>query len=483
MSDEKPLIICRKIERGKLSQQSLSSSSYTQPIEQTTTKDVKEPEIIPEAYSDIDDIETYIEEDYVEHAESENSFEASDSGPRSPIIGFKVKKQEIKVGEMKKMGFKEMGIEKEEKIVPYDIIFSHGPCIDGYTAAWIFWRNLSTETKNKLALKGGMYSKYRTPLGEGENYMFQNPHNMYNALKMVNEGYKKVFVFMKPGQKIFPDLYVGKKVLILDLDIGDQLVDVINSASHVTLIDHHISTLSTLSKNKIVDSDKFKLYFGDKTHSAASMAWKIVYNTNEIPELINIVRITDTWNFEGNYNVSKINDAMYARNCLSNFHKIEYLHLKWHEFSFNLLSEGNVISKYKNRLLKSIANKFSLGNIHSIDNGNEVIHNVAYCTSTVLHTGVGMLIKENVKKRYPRKQVHFIAIWKYVPYDDYQQGKVTVSLRDPEENIDLSIIARNVVGKDETKIICGGGHCEASSFMFTGIENLHCFIRKGYHEQ
>jgi hypothetical protein len=113
-----------------------------------------------------------------------------------------------------------------------------------------------------------------------------------------------------------------------------------------------------------------------------------------------------------------------------------------------------------------MAKKCHIGFIHTDD---DKVYTVAYTQSNILHSQIGISMRYYAEERFKRP-IHFCATWKYIP----DKECVSVSLRDPIPGINLASIARSIKGTYGK----GGGHTDAASFTFFGIDNFHKFIHK-----
>src|SRR5207237_1070823 len=79
--------------------------------------------------------------------------------------------------------------------------------------------------------------------------IFIHPNSAAGALRLQERRFPVVFVFIQPNEDIPMELVKDKRILILDLDMGDKLIEIIDVAKCVLLSDHHDSTPITLHKH------------------------------------------------------------------------------------------------------------------------------------------------------------------------------------------------------------------------------------------
>lgn len=346
-----------------------------------------------------------------------------------------------------------------------DVVISHGPnCVDGAVAAWCIWRKLSTIDKKLLSNEGGYYSSHSSKnLGPGK---YIHPNSFEGALKLQEKGYQTVFVFAQPSDNIPKELINGKNVMILDIDFGPKLVNIINNSNKVWLIDHHVSSLNTVS---LINNPKLFSYlnFSNK-ESAASLTWKFIEN-NKIPSFIDIVRIGDNWVWDDNKDAKYILKYLNLKRSFKSFQHIDKIFNTWDKKYYEYVSEGKIIIEHETAIIHKISKQCSLGYTQTNDGS---IYTIAYIQANTLHSEIGSVIKKYAEKRFNTK-IDFCATWKYVPH----KNLVSVSLRNDDYSINLSEVAKNIKGINPND---SGGHVNSSAFYFEGLENFHNYILKSH---
>lgn len=363
-------------------------------------------------------------------------------------------------------------INMENITFPHDVIISHGPgCNDGAVAAWCLWRLLPKTYRDKLSLYGGFYSN---PDKEENENIFVNgylhPNSPEGGIRLQEIGLPVVIVFVQPGQEIPRKLVQDKRVIILDLDMGDELVQIVENASFTLLVDHHDSTPLTISKYGNVLFEKYRHKFATyinihKSESGASLSWKLTHSPMLHP-FVEIVRIGDTWQWNDypELQAKFVLEALYMKRAFRSFNDIENTFIQWNENFQSYVQIGSIYYESKLSLAKQIAKQCDLGFIELNDG---TIYTVAYTQANILHSEVGSLIRYYAEKRF-EIPIDLCVTWKYISY----KGLVSVSLRDGREGLNLSFIARNIKNTNGK----GGGHTGAAGFIFYGIENFHNFI-------
>lgn len=353
---------------------------------------------------------------------------------------------------------------------PWDVIIAHGPgCHDGATAAWAVWRSMPEAYRLALGQWGGFYAKPKK-FEEGddelvfdENYV--HPNSPAGAIALQKHGLAVVFVFMQPGKEVPEELVKNKRVLVLDLDMGDALVSLVKAAKSVKLCDHHDTTMATILKHSDVllnqDRAKFSMFVDTRTaESGASLAWKLSHAA-VVPKFVDTVRIGDTWQWDENPNARYILDALWVNRSFRSFPDIEETFQTFEQMESSYVREGRVLFQYKEALAKSMAKHCELAYVRTKDGK---VYTVAYAAISTLRSEVGNKMRFYAEKRF-KMPIDFAAVWTYMP--DHKM--VQVSIRDPAPGLNLGEIARNIDGPDAK----GGGHPKASGFTFSGIENFH----------
>lgn len=360
----------------------------------------------------------------------------------------------------------------------WDVIIAHGPCHDGFVAAWSVWRMLPAGERAELAKVGGFYARSGTsdkPSKKDEEdeedepvTEFVHPTSPEGAVKLQQQGFPIVFAFTHPEKRVPEELVKDKRVLILDLDMGAALVPLVKASKSTMLCDHHASTCDTIAKYSDVllkeCKGKFATFVNTATsESGASLAWKLTHGP-VVPKFVNFIRIGDTWQWDEDENVKPVLEGMYARRIYRSFPQIEEAFLTFEDNFDRYFTEGLAIIRFKETLIKGMAKQCELGYVKTHDG---TVYTIAYMNAGTLNSEVAVAMRFYAERRF-KVPIHFCATMKYHPKD----GTMGFSARSPAAGIDLSVVCRNIVGAR------GGGHPKASGFNFIGIENLHQVILK-----
>lgn len=175
------------------------------------------------------------------------------------------------------------------------VVFSHGPCPDGYTAAWAYWRTLPLETREHLAQFGGYYSK--NPPIQGLDA--PNPTGFDTAKAILEAGHPVAFVFTHPTAKVDAELVRGRQVLIFDLALELALEKPIcELAASVLVLDHHKTgkEIAEAVGKKFSGSGRVEVFY-DMDRSAAGIVWDR-FNPGQKSDLAAYIQDRDIWTWK-----------------------------------------------------------------------------------------------------------------------------------------------------------------------------------------
>lgn len=195
--------------------------------------------------------------------------------------------------------------------------------------------------------------------------------------------------------KLDTDELRGKRVCFLDFSIGKSaMLELLDVAEHVTVIDHHISVHKELSE---IVADNFN-YVYDVNKSGAGLAWDYFIG-GEMPYFIKLVQDRDIW-------TKKYDDAdalalairvedMYFEDMVCYIaDMIKYTTDNQRgadPATDNLITEGRSYLKYQNHIVKQIAsNAFKA----TLDDGQVVMK--VNCAAGLI-SDVGNYLAENNK--------------------------------------------------------------------------------------
>jgi hypothetical protein len=300
---------------------------------------------------------------------------------------------------------------------------------------------------------------------------FVHPNSQEGAMRLQRKGFNTVFVFAQPQESIAARLISGKRVLVLDLDLGDALIPLVEAAAYVFVCDHHESTTQTIQKYShllfSVYQDKFGMYVNSsKQESGASLAWRLVYGSEPSP-LVEIVRIGDTWQWSDRPDLHPraVLRALDLKRTFRSFIDLEHTAATWiSDFPVHIQIGQALLSAQKG-LIRRAAKRCDLGRIQTRDG---CLYTVAYTQATILHSEIGDAIRPYAESRF-KVPIDLCATWKYVS----AKQLISVSLRSGAPGINLASIAQNIVGGTGK----GGGHAHAASFTIVGLNNFHQFIQ------
>lgn len=339
----------------------------------------------------------------------------------------------------------------------YQVVFYHRGCNDGAAAAWCFWRKLDSQYRDvDLAQwEGGMYTYNRGVAG-------YDPHSQDTALEMLEVGYGTVFVAVPPNTFVYEQLCRDRSVLFLDVSPpASQLEVILSICTKCTIRDHHQSAIDAITGVK--DEKLDALIVEDPKTSGATLAWKLAYPGVKIPPLIDLIRIMD--NKEWSDMAGSVERSAYlnAERMLTTFPRIEKIFNEWATLSPTMVKTGRLARVYAEGLVKQMAKKYSIGFMAGPMGTH---HTVAYLTGSILKGEVATEVRRLITGK--DITVDCVAIWDY----DGEKDIVAVSLRSPRPGFNLvhsiTSLLRNTIS--------AGGHADAASFRFYGIERFREYI-------
>lgn len=211
----------------------------------------------------------------------------------------------------------------------------------------------------------------------------QNTANTFETMAM---GY---------GNKLDLEALRDKRVVFLDFSVGkDKMLEILEVAERVTVIDHHVSVHKELSE---IEANNFN-YVYDVDKSGAGLAWDYFIG-GELPYFVQLVQDRDIW-------TKKFEDAdalalairveeMYFEDMVCHISDI-ILHATMFPESMDratrlLIKEGYSYLKYQRHIVKQIASNAVKT---KLDDGQEVMK--VNCAAGLI-SDVGSYLSENNK--------------------------------------------------------------------------------------
>lgn len=165
-----------------------------------------------------------------------------------------------------------------------------------------------------------------------------------------------------PSAKIIPKNIEGKNIIIMDVAYKYEILkEIVNSANHVTFIDHHITIHDDVKKIKNDELLKHKItMIYDEYESGASLTWKYFHPKKHFPLFIKYIKDNDigTWkmrfthefiaSLEVNYNTTLSFENINNWNKLFSSKNVKHL-----------IKTGKTYKQYIDYLTDYNANKYS----------------------------------------------------------------------------------------------------------------------------
>jgi nanoRNase/pAp phosphatase (c-di-AMP/oligoRNAs hydrolase) len=266
------------------------------------------------------------------------------------------------------------------------LVIYHGNCADGFTAAWATW--------------------------------LKHPDWEFHAARY--------------GDPV-PDV-TGREVYLLDFSYKRPvMVNIIESANHVTVLDHHKTAEAELSVLQVMDpaAIKFECYF-DMEKSGARLAWEYFHPLENVPNIVKYVEDRDLWRFSYS-NTRPIGDYIFSHAYDFDTWTILSEHIE--NYEDNCLAQGQAISRQHFKDVDELAINAFRANI---------------CGYSVPVINVPYTLASDMCHKLAKNEP-FAASFYY----DGERGKLIYSLRSTETGVDVSEIAKQMGG---------GGHAHAAGF-------------------
>lgn len=261
-----------------------------------------------------------------------------------------------------------------------------------------------------------------------------------------------------PAAKNAPHDIDNKNVIIIDVAYKyDVLREIMGRANSVTFIDHHVTIKNDVEKLISELSGKDNLVVYDQKMSGASLTWKYFYPDKKMPLFVKYIQDNDigAWKMkytkyfitglEVNYRLSIDQDNLTKWNLLFDKKNVE-----------SLIKKGITYSEYKNYLLDSNSQRYSLERFPSEKIYEDFIDKNVFVKpaqyKVAVYCGSGCPSgTELARKILETVDCDFTIMWVY----NMDRKEYVLSFR--SENIDVGTIA---------KLFGGGGHTLASACSF-----------------
>jgi len=345
------------------------------------------------------------------------------------------------------------------------VIICHGPCQDGYAAAWSYWRTLPISFREDISK---LENISRLCKREKKTYKILDMESeetpVTKGLSLLSEGSPIAFIFCMPREELSVELVKDRDVFILDLDMTSQ-VEVLKNAKSVLIIDHHSSGEKGYSKLMENKENGFRVVYNTKK-SAAKLSWEF-FNGDLPCRMVDYVQDRDIWTWSLPHS-SEINEAMYTLSSFENFWDMEQFYLDWQndpvKFEEKLYGIGEGAKVYQNKLVDDFSRRIVPATFKCGTEDNYIEIPVLLCNSSTLRSEIGNCIMEQYSKYY--EEIGFVAkmacIWGYNIIKDI----ITVSCRTNRDDTDLNDYIATVIGSEGK----GGGHKKAGAFALSGCD-------------
>ena len=198
---------------------------------------------------------------------------------------------------------------------------------------------------------------------------------------------------MAHHHKIDVQELAGKSVCFLDFSVSKEImIDILEVAERVTVIDHHVSVHKELSEIKHANFE----YIYDINKSGAGLTWDFFIGT-DYPYFVELVQDRDIWT-KKYYDTEPFSLAIRVENLdfetmvctiadIVEFSKKHPGHID--DFTIGLIADGKSYMKYQSHIVKQIASNAVKA---TLDDGQEVMK--VNCAGGLI-SDVGSYLSEN----------------------------------------------------------------------------------------
>ena len=300
----------------------------------------------------------------------------------------------------------------------FDTILYHANCPDGFTGAWVFWREFLTDAE---------------------------------------------YIPQRYGQE--PPDVTGKTVAVVDFSYSREvLLDMVSKAEYLVVLDHHRSAERELAELDL--GEKGEIVF-DMNRSGAQIAWDYVYGAGEgldlgRPWFVDYVADRDLWR-HALPDTKEISQALFFDDYFTDFAKLDEIdELEDEEYisetKKRFADRGRTLLEYKNKEIASYVRQAVPVTFELMD-----------AVYTVRLVGCPRVYRSEVGNEICKEyDCDFAAMYTF----DYSSNEWWISLRSlKERNVDLSGIT--------AQLPTGGGHPQAAGFVIHGVdgEDLYTYFQ------
>ena len=258
-------------------------------------------------------------------------------------------------------------------------------------------------------------------------------------------------IAMAYGDHVPVDDYKDKRICFLDFSVGKtKMLEILAVASHVTVIDHHVSVHEELSS---IDADNFE-YVYHIGASGAMLAWKYFIKTVS-PWFIDLISDRDLWSkqyVEADFlnlalrveNMDVFNMGLFISNLIK--FKAQSEETAVYPGTYDLIEDGRKYHKYHTHIVGQIINKDNVTTVH-LEDGAAVLK---------VNCPVGFV--SDVGSVLARRSPSGVA-WLYSDVGGKRVNSLRVS---PDSDYDASAYAKKMGG---------GGHRRAAGWNGWGVSN------------
>lgn len=293
-------------------------------------------------------------------------------------------------------------------LVP-DLVLYHGNCPDGFTSAWVFWREFGdTQTKYIPCVHGS------------------DPPNVD-----------------------------GKVVVIVDFSYKRPILEkMVDACKHLFLLDHHVSAKTDLAYEESDILSKATIIF-DMDRSGAQLAWDFLHpSATGRPAVVEYVADRDLWK----HRLPHTKEISFALNCDGYFESFQKLN-EMYGYEFGdpkidaIVEKGKWLLQLKDKEVEEYAKDAVSGTLIT-KNGDKY---KMWCSQPPPKyiSDIGHVLVET------KDCCDVAVLYRYDPLSD--QWWISLRASSKRADIDVSKIASS---------FGGGGHAKAAGFALSGLNSL-----------
>jgi hypothetical protein len=380
----------------------------------------------------------------------------------------------------------------------FDVVIARANTPDAMVGAWVYWSTLSEEARAEMVPLGDIfasrppYNNVRArPSGpavtslEGALALAQGPDVAREVLGVeLAQSPLVIFVFVAPWTPIPAELVRWKRVLIIDLNLGEELWPVVYAAAHVHVVGHDAGVAQHAMDCRR-SFDRSRLTYAvecAKEFSGALLTWIRFRSPEPIPWLVRVVQCMarDDSAQEPGIDMLSVLLAMRAREMLRTFPDISGAVCEWEAMpdagrsgTVALADEGRIVEIARRNAIVHIIQSAAVRYVIAAPNGKKCWYRglgVSNCPLWQKRTCAALVAGPARAYEEAGMRIDFVFMWTYCPHNDM----IHVAVRSTGTGINQHKLARTIMGYGKQR---GKGGATLGSFYIQGAANLDNILR------